>query len=77
MLRFNNVLKELPDKDEVVLARVYGKDSSILYVILYWDGEIFKEAVTGQLGFKRKEVIGWLPLSDLDQLELRKVKSRK
>ena len=77
MLRFNNVLKELPDKDEVVLARVHGKDSSILYVILYWDGEAFKEAVTGQLSFRREDVIGWLPLSDLDQLELRKVKSRK
>lgn len=77
MFKFNNIVDTLPAEGEVLLVKAYGKDRSIVHAVVYWDGNLFWDAAAGKFYFRFEDVVGWLPISIFDGIEVKKSRSKK
>ena len=85
MLKFKNPKKELPENDQVVLIK-YTVDTGYYkkegyYVCTFakkgscflYDNDVFiEECGTGDTLFSLDEILGWLPIEDLDIIQIEK-----
>ena len=70
LFQFKNPENEFPPKDEVILARISDGNSPIFHTIIYWNGHEFYDAVGDLFTFHKEDVIGWMPIEQLNDLEI-------